>query len=337
MYWILHGNSQKGKKRLYELVLDGPKSKVRQTFVSINYNDGGHEFLFNGEKVLRYNAQTVYLLQGVDTAYKRSGFIHPLYAPNQTILTRTPDSTSDHLHHYGLWNTWKKTRFRGEEIDFFAPQFGQGTVKHANVVSIIEGPIYSNLSVLLEHIAWQDTEKEALAIRELRDIRVFNHSKENFIIDISFLYNPPESLLIEEYRYAGFSFRATDYWTKHNTNIFTSEGLDRDKVDGERSKWCVVTGETPEGPVSIIFMGYPLNHNHHEPMRVWPTSAQGGIGNVYINYSPTRNTNWLLTPGNSYLLKYRLFITNGIIGNKEAERVWNEYSNPPQITWNKYE
>lgn len=335
MHWILHGDSQQGEKRLYELVLEESTPAVGQSSVSIIDQDGGRVFLFNGKKVLKYNTQTVYPPPGVDTSYKRSGFIHPLYAPNQAILTRTPDSTSDHLHHYGIWNAWKKTQFRGEEIDFFAPQFGQGTVRHANVISQIEGSVFSNLRVLLEHIAWQDTEKEALAMREQRDIKVYNLAQDNFIMDISFLYNPVEPLLIEEFRYAGFSFRATDYWTKDNTNIFTSGGFDRDSGDGERSEWCVVTGETPEGPVSIIIMGNPVNYNHPEPMRIWPSDAEGGSGKVFVNFSPTRNTNWSLQTGNNYLLKYRLLIADRIIDPEEAESVWKEYSTPPQLTLDK--
>jgi hypothetical protein len=335
MYWILSGESLKGNNRAYELVRSGSKPKISKSGVLITDQNVGHEFILNGKKVLRYNSETVYPPEGVDTTFKRSGFIHPLYAPNQAILTRTPDSTSDHLHHYGLWNAWKKTRFRGEEIDFFAPQFEQGTVRHANIVSVTEGPVFSNLCAYLEHVAWQDTDQEAIAIREQRDIKVFNIPENHFLIDLSFIYNPPEPLLIEEYRYAGFSFRATDYWTKNNTGIFTSEGLDRDQADGERSKWCVVTGETPEGMVSIMFMGNPLNYNHPEPMRVWPSNVNSGTGNVFINYSPTRNTDWLLTPGTTYRLKYRLLIKNGIISQEEAKNAWLEFSEPASVTWSK--
>ena len=150
MYWILNGEYQKGEKRIYELVRNQSRPKISQSSVLITDTDNGHEFIINGKKVLKYNSQIVYPPEGVDTTLKRSGFINPLYAPNQAILTRTPDSTSDHLHHYGLWNAWKKTQFRGEEIDFFAPQFKQGTVRHVNVISQNEGSVFSNLSVLLE-------------------------------------------------------------------------------------------------------------------------------------------------------------------------------------------
>jgi len=334
LYWNLSGETPKGATRQYELVLEKSNPETSKFAVSVLNRDGDYEFIFNGKKVLKYNAQVVPPPEGIDKSYKRSGFINPLYAPNQSVLTRTPDSDSDHLHHYGLWNAWKKVQFRGEEIDFFAPQFGQGTVRNVGVVSKNEGPVFSNLQVLREHITWQNTEKETIAMSDLMDIKVYNNSQGRYLIDLSFQYNPADTFLIKEYRYAGFSFRATDYWTKENTNIFTSEGLTRDEADSERSRWCVVTGETPNGPVSMQFMSHPGNYNHPEPMRIWPSDMNDGIGNVFVNYSPTRNTDWLLLPDNSYLLRYRLLITDGSINADEADNAWKEFSNPLKVTWN---
>ncbi len=140
-----------------------------------------------------------------------------------------------------------------------------------------------------------------------------------------------DTFLIKEYCYAGFSFRATDYWTKENSKIFTSEGLSRDEADSERSRWCAVTGETLQGTVSMVFMSHQGNYNHPEPMRIWPSNSNNGIGNVYVNYSPTRNADWLLLPGNSYLLKYRLLVSDGTISAEEAEKAWQEFSNPVKV------
>lgn len=335
LYWILQADSTKNSNRQYELVSEKSIPVTNEPPVSIINQNGIWQFSFNGKKVLNYNSQVVQPPKGVDSSFKRSGFINPIYAPNQELLTRVPDSNSDHLHHYGLWNAWKKVQFKGETIDFFAPQFGQGTIRHVGVISKNEGPVFSNLKVLREHITWQDTERETMAMSDLMDIKVFNNQQGWYLIDLSFQYNPVEPFLIEEYRYAGFSFRATDNWTKNNTNFYTSEGLDRDQADGERSEWCVVTGETPKGPVSMQFMSHPGNFNHPEPMRIWP--SDGGTGHVFINFSPTRNTNWLLSPGQSYLLRYRLLITDGSMKSEEAERSWNEFSNPVKVNFTKNE
>ena len=333
LYWILKGNSPKNTCRYYDLVKKGRSSDKNHFPVSINNKKGGYEFSINGKKILKYNSDIVEPPKGVESSYKRSGFINPLYSPDQTILTRIPDSASDHLHHYGLWNAWKKVIFRGEEIDFFAPQFGQGTIRHTGIVSINEGPVFSNLQALREHITWQDTKRETIAMSDLMDIKVYNTNKDCYLIDISYNYNPVKPFLIKEYRYAGFSFRATDLWTKENTTFFTSEGLNRNQADGERSRWCVVTGETSNGKSSIQFMSHPVNFNHPEPMRIWPSSSNKGVGNVFINYNPARNTDWPLQPKNSYLLRYRLLVTKGPVTNDQAEKAWNEFSNPAKVNY----
>lgn len=60
-------------------------------------------------KLLTYQFKTVYPPKGIDTAYKRSGFIHPLYTPHGQVLTRI--QPPDHYHHYGIWNPWTHTLF----------------------------------------------------------------------------------------------------------------------------------------------------------------------------------------------------------------------------------
>jgi type 1 glutamine amidotransferase len=129
--------------------------------------------------------------------------------------------------------------------------------------------------------------------------------------------------------------RATDQWTNKTTDIFTSEGLGRDAADGERATWCVVNGETQEGKAGILMMGHPANHNHPEPVRVWPTDANRGRGDVFINFSPTRNTQWVLQPGRSYSLRYRMLVFEGEMDKIGADRVWNDFANPPVITVQK--
>lgn len=71
-----------------------------------------------GEKLLfSYNYATVYPVSGVDSVYKRSGFIHPLKTLGGEVMTNC--SPADHYHHFGLWYAWTKTTFEGNEIDFW--------------------------------------------------------------------------------------------------------------------------------------------------------------------------------------------------------------------------
>lgn len=331
LYWIIPGITARNKERKFELVRGDNDKGSPGNSVGVVSCDGGYEMVFHDKKVLKYNTETVYPPAGADTAHKRSGFINPLYAPDQTILTRIPDSASDHLHHYGLWNAWKKVEFRGEEIDFFAPQFGQGTVKHKGVISVNQGAVFGELKLFREHVVWQDTEKEDVAMSDELTIKVWNNNQDLFKIDLMYHYSPVDTFFIREYRYAGFSFRGTDFWTRENTGIFTSEGLTRDEADGERARWCVVNGETPvPGKAGLLMMSHPGNYNHPEPMRIWPSEMEK-VGHVYLNFSPTKNMDWLLIPGKTALLRYRLVIAGSDFTAEEAERAWKEFSDPVKV------
>jgi hypothetical protein len=331
MHWMLKGKAVHGTYRHYALVRESSRSDIQKKSVHIACRDGDYLFTLDGRNVLLYRAKVVEPPEGVDSSFRRSGFINPLYAPNQTVLTRVPDGADDHLHHYGLWNAWKKVVFRGEEIDFFAPQFGQGTVRHIGIAALEEGHVLGRLQVLRDHVTWQGTDREAVAMHDLMEVRVYDSGAERYVVDITYQYDPVEPFLIKAYRYAGFSFRATDLWTKDNSSILTSEGHARDEADGRGSRWCMVWGDTPQGPVTMVFMSHPANYNHPEPMRIWPSGMNDGVGHVYVNYNPARNTDWLLSPGRTYRLHYRLFIVDGTLNKQEAEQAWHDFANPLKV------
>jgi hypothetical protein len=78
-------------------------------------------------------------------------------------------------------------------------------------------------------------------------------------------------------------------------------------------------------------MSSPTNYNHPEPLRVWP-ETQNGRGDVFVNYSPTKNKDWLLSPGQTYTLRYRLLVFNGRYTKEQAESNWQYFSQPPIVS-----
>jgi hypothetical protein len=328
LYWQLNGHQPAGKTLVFEL------SRKRKTSRSIPgiflaEKEGKYIFSMDDKKVLEYNAETVFPPEGHNEIYKRSGFIHPLYAPDGTILTNI--QPADHLHHYGLWNPWTKTRLRGEEVDFWNLGKAQGTVKHSAVNVVTEGPVFAALDVLHHHIAWPESTRQVLAMSEQNITKVFRTSDGSFLIDFEFHITPHERIVLEEYRYGGFVFRGTETWNRHTSGFITSEGLNRDQADGQRARWCIVDGPSESGKVGIIMMGHPQNFNHPEPLRVWPSDANNNNGDVFINFSPTRNTDWPLEPRNTYTLRYRMIVFTGEQDTAQAEKFWNDYANPPVI------
>ncbi len=283
---------------------------------------------FGNNKLLTYQFKTVYPPKGIDTNFKRSGFIHPLYAPHGQVLTRI--QPPDHYHHYGIWNPWTHTVFEGDTVDFWNIRGRQGTVRFAKFTSQNSGSKHAEYIVLHEHVVFKKFGGEKVALNEWQTVRVYKPDEGNnyYVVDIlsrmECASNSP--LLIVAYRYAGLGWRATEYWDKDNSEMLTSEGKTRDNTDNTKGRWIVVYGSLPghdEG--GIVMLSHPSNYNHPEPLRIWDKKANGGRGDVFANFAPTKDKDWLLEPGKTYTLKYRLVVFNGKFDAAKAEEAWQKF------------
>lgn len=327
--WKLKGTTEAGSERKFILKeLEKPLT-ASSSSVAVSTAEGGYHLEIADKTAFYYRAATMFPPEGVDKAYKRSGYIHPLYAPNGAELTTM--QPEDHYHHYGIWNPWTKTLFRDEEIDFWNLKKLDGTVRHREVLHTESGPVFSNLKVMHDHIVWPESDRETIAIEEMQDMILHAAGDGAYFLDFHSVLNPQEDIVLQEYRYGGFGFRATEYWTNQNTYILTSEGNERAEADGKAARWCFVYGDTPLGKAGILFMGHPENYNFPEPLRVWPVNANGGRGDVFVNFSPTRNIDWPLESGKSYQLRYRMLVFDGELDAAKAEQYWNDFAYPVKV------
>lgn len=337
LWFILSGQTLKNTKRSFVL----RKMANPQVFKS-----GIHEIqkdgalnLFSGEKpILSYQIETVNPPNGVSPLYKRSAFLHPVYSPGGEMLTRI--QAPDHYHHYGIWNPWTLTFIGKREVDFWNLMKGEGTVRFAGMISQVEGPVYTGFKSLQEHVDFGAVGGDAIAMNELFDVRVWNIENQRYMFDYTSTLNTPldSGIMLAAYRYGGgIGFRATEKWTKGNSSVLTSEGKTRKDADGSNARWCIVEGESAakEGRSGILFMSFPANRMHPEPMRVWPEDANGGRGDMYFEFCPIRHKDWKIEKGNDYTLKYRLIVFDGKMTPEEAENYWQAFANPPTIIISK--
>jgi hypothetical protein len=331
-WFILNGTTPKNTKRTFVI----RRNTVGQSSISgikAERKDGALTLLSKGKPILSYQIETVNPPKGVSPLFKRSAFIHPLYSPEGEVLTRI--QAPDHYHHYGLWNPWTLTFIGKREVDFWNLYKGEGTVRFAGMISQVEGPVFTGFRSLQEHIDFGAKGGDAVAMNELFDVRVWNVANKKYLFDyVSTLNTPLDSgILLAAYRYGGgIGYRGTEKWNKNNSTVLTSEGRDRKTADGSNARWCIIVGEsaTPEGRSGILFLSYPANRMHPEPMRVWPED-QNGRGDVYFEFCPIRHKDWKLEKGNDYTLKYRLVVFDGKMTPEEAENYWQAFANPPQI------
>lgn len=290
--------------------------------------EGVLTFRAGNKDLLSYQYKTVYPPAGQDTNYKRSGFIHPVYTPHGQVLTRI--QPPDHYHHYGIWNPWTHTLFENDTIDFWNIKGRQGTVRFAKFISKSSGKKSAEFTALHEHVIFKKDGREKVALNELQTVRIYSPKADNnyYIVDIiSKMSCASQSpLLILAYRYAGLGWRTTEYWDKNNSEMLTSEGNTRDNTDNTKGRWIIVYGSLPENDEGgILMLSHPSNYNHPEPLRIWDKKANGGRGDVFANFSPTKDKDWLLEPGKTYTLKYRLIVFNGKMTKEEAENAWLEF------------
>lgn len=323
IWFILKGKTMKGQNREFLL----KKGIPAVSFPEVKFQRGNTSIrlLVENKPVLQYQTSIIYPPEGVNPIYKREGvFIHPLWSPGGQVLTRI--QPPDHHHHYGIWNPWEHTLIKGREVDFWNLVKGQGTVRFAGLLSQTSGPVYGGFRAHQQHIDFQAKGEDQVALNEVWNIQAWNQEDNPLrrMIDMTTTLNCPldSGILLEAYRYGGgIGYRAIETWKKDNCSILTSEGKTRLDADGSHARWCIVEGESdvPQKRSGILFLSYPANREHPEPMRVWPVDSNGGRGDMYFEFCPIRNTDWKLQPDQDYTLRYRMIVFDGKMSPDEAE------------------
>jgi len=327
LYWILGGSTPAGTSRQFVV----QKTKHSKSLNAMSVEDTHRALILKdqGKNILQYNYAVTYPPAGVDSAYKRSGYIHPAYSPSGNILTTI--QPKDHRHHYGIWNPWTHVVYDGVLYDLWNLGDKKGTVKAKNIEAVYQGSVCAGYDANLDHYIFTP-QGEKLIMHELWKVKAWNVAG-GFLWDFESNLMPATSLpvLLQEYRYAGFGWRATQEWTRSNSEMYTSEGKTRQAIDGTTARWIYVTGQCAKGRSGFLILGYPENYNSPEPLRIWDENANGGRGDVFVNFAPTKNKNWELQPNNKYKLRYRIFMYDGEMTKDVADRLWNDYAYPPQV------
>ncbi len=335
--WILDGRTEPGTTRNYVLKVVHPDQADAPAKPGISVEDDGNSLLFTmaDKPVLNYRYTEMDVPDGVDEIFKRGGYIHPIWSPGGEVLSRI--QPSDHYHHYGIWNPWTQTDFKGRQVDFWNLGDRKGTVRAKQIAERHEGSVYGGFKSVHDHIDLTDSSGGKVAITEQWEVNIWNVDPDQnvWMIDFTSTLNPAteDGITIKEYRYQGFSLRATEKWNDDNTDLLTSEGFDKSDANATRARWIDVNGisDVEQGTSGILFMTNPANFNYPEQLRIWPVGANQGIENVFINFNPAQDRDWDLDYGNSYSLKYRIFVYDGRISEEEANLYWSNFAHPPSI------
>lgn len=324
-----------GTERQFDLVIK--KSSVPKTGVSpMNWvscveEDGGYTIHQGLSPALHYRADVMEPPAGADTAFRRGGFIHPAWTRAGKVLTNI--HPKDHYHHLGIWNPWTDTEFEGKTVDFWNLKKRSGTVRpvasprnrHAG------GMVYGGFRQIQEHVVIGNPDRPAMT--EELEVIVYNQPDDNITWDYNSTLQCASAapITLNEYRYGGgFAIRGAAEWNNVNSTVTTSEGKTRKDADGSLARWFIVQGALKGGAGGILVLSHPQNFNSPQPLRVWPENDQGG--QIFANFSPTKNKPWPLVPGQSYAQCYRVVAFDGDMTPAKAEAYWKDYAYPPEVT-----
>jgi hypothetical protein len=333
LIWRISGTMPAGTVKNYRLSALPGLSIDAVSPLSIDRRGNNLTVKYGDKNVLQYNFDAAPLPEGASPLFRRGGFLHPLWSPKGEVLTRI--QPPDHYHHMGIWNPWTHTEYNGRVIDFWNLIKAEGTVRPVTITSLTENTFFAGFKVIHDHIDLngQTAEGFEVILKEEWNIKVWDAGPDVRVIDfISTFNNIADSVFtLKQYRYQGFGFRATDKWNDTTAHITTSESLTKENGNGTRARWCDINGQSDYGTSGVVFMTHPSNFNFPEPIRIWPTGTDGKVEDVFFNFNPTMDRDWVIVPGKDHQLHYRMFVYDGAITTEKAEQLWRDFAFPPLV------
>jgi len=296
-----------------------------------------------GKPVLRYNYQTVFEKDAIDTlaankyiktpndtfmanpsiyAVPRSNYIHPVYGPEGELLTR--DWSKDHPHHRGIYWAWPEVEFGSKRGDLHALQIvfarptGKIILQSGNEFAQVEA---ENLWM------WGDS---IPIVNEVAVIRAYRSKEAGRIIDLAFRFEAlKDSVTIarrETKLYGGLNIRMQT--PKLQEISFVSDSTDQ--LPGRA--WSDLSGLFAG---AVKSSGLMVLQNHNNP----------DYPGEYIQYPelswcqptfPASGTRYALIPGKPLVLRYRLLVHPGTKPDKDmSSKLWDTYNSgtEPQLTF----
>ena len=281
-----------------------------------------------GRDVLRYQGGKGELPRpDIKTNYRRGGYLHPVFTPNGRIVT--DDYPPNHLHHHGIWFPWTKTEFEDRHPDFWNMGDGTGTVEFESPGPAWSGAVEAGFE---SHHRFVDLSAPTpkVALKETWEVAVYNvgqSDKPYRMFDLTSFQECASSapLILPEYHYGGLGFRGNREWDgKGNAFFLTSEGYDRADGHATRARWCHIGGLIGGQLAGIAILCHPDNFRAPQPVRIHPTEP-------FFCYAPSQMGRWGISPGHSYVSRYRFIVYDGPPDAAQIERLWNDYANPPSV------
>jgi hypothetical protein len=306
------------------------KPKEKTTWGTFSWQDNKGEWLdllFGGHKVTRY-------MYSYDTSSEQRRFetykpFHHVFDTEGNLLTNGPDGVHPYLkdkilypHHRGLFIGWSRLEFAGSRYGFWG--MGGGAVQvHQKFLELTAGPVLARSKALIQ---WNGKDGQPI-IAEERQTTVFRQSDPTILLlefhtelkavrgDV-FLNGDPE--------HAGFQYRAHNDVASGGKEVKATYLFHEDGIDPREDKdlpWAAMSCGLHGQRYSVQYMNHPDNPG--------PTvySAYRDYGRFGAFFTHT------IKSGESLLLRYRIWVAQGAIGDRQAlGSQYVAFVDPPKAT-----
>jgi hypothetical protein len=264
--------------------------------------DTGLELTENGKPVFVYNYGMI-LAPGAPERMRRSSYLHPVYAPDGTVLT--DDFNPDHLHHRGIFWAWEVIGFDGKTNDIW-------TVKgfHQKFVRWKARETESATARLAVENGWYDGERKF--VNEEVEIVTHRATATQRIIDFTLKFEATDKPVMivgtpdGKKGYGGFAFRtAPRDGGGAKTIIRTDKGISEKDGVMSRHPWAEIAGAFKGVEAGVRLEDNPANPGY--PNNGWLMRHGFALLNVsYPGLDPL-----ILEKGKPLVLKYRVILFLG--------------------------
>lgn len=260
------------------------------------------ELTDNGKPVYVYNFGPT-LAKGFPESMRRAAYLHPVYAPDGTVLS--DDFNPNHAHHRGIFWAWPEITVNGKKDDIW-------TVKgfHEVFVRWEARETKPGVARLAVENGWYDGEKKFVK----EHVEVVAHPAEgsqralDFTLRFEAVSDPVTIVGTPDQKkgFGGFAFRfATPDGGGAKTIVTTDQGVHEKDGVMSRHPWAQISGVYKGKAAGARVEDDPGNPGY--PKNGWLMRHELCCLNVsYPGLEPI-----ILMPGKPLVLKYRLLLFAG--------------------------
>jgi hypothetical protein len=258
-------------------------------------------------------------------AARKRPFLHPVATPSGTVLTR--NAPEDHPWHHGLWFTIKLVN----DENFWEEYDAYGVLRHVEEpkISTIDGVTRWYITGELN---WIRPDRETVIIVEHRSFATRRLDDTAYAIDVSTTLTPRADVVLDRTPfttwggYGGLAFRGRGDWT--DTRLLLDDGETRDRVLGDQSRWCDLSGSVDGGDAGVAILSHATSPRHPVP---WygstkaDTYGEDGWSN-FLNAAFLWDGPLSVATDESLNLRYRVVVHDGVWDAERCEQAWQDYT-----------